>query len=148
MYQLPLKFIRVAPDLCVCATRVVAIMGIKMYQAKQTLKQERKAGTLINGAGRAAVKAILILDNGSVVSSPFSFTKLMNDLDKAISRVPGSDRISGSKVRAYDVGVEVEEEQEEQNETTDWRPQGLGEEVEDAPEEEEVPEDEDEQPDL
>lgn len=146
MYQLPLKFIRIAPDLCICATRVVAIMSGKMYQAKQILKQERKAGTLINGAGRSAVKAILILDNGAVVSSPFSVVKLMNDIDKAISKVPNSDRISGNKVRAYDIGVEAEEEEDE---TAEYLPQDMAEEEEDdADVQEEVIEDEYPQSDL
>lgn len=58
-------------------------MSTVSHQARETLKQEKRAGTLINAAGRGQTKTAVFLDNGTVIGSPFSVTKLLNDLEKA-----------------------------------------------------------------
>ena len=84
-YIVPLRFIRVSNkrsdnrqfDSCICATRIVAIMSTEIYQARKTIADERKNGTLINCCGSTKAKSAIFLDNGSVVSSPLSVKRLM-----------------------------------------------------------------------
>ena len=90
-YMLPLRFIKVSQkndgngqcDVAICATRIVAIMSTDAYQARRTIKDEKKAGTLINAAGKNAVKSAIFLDNGSVVASPLTVTRLMTAIEKS-----------------------------------------------------------------
>lgn len=58
-------------------------MSTDSYQARQTLKAEKKAGTLINAAGRAKTLSAIYLDNGTVVSSPLTVQRLLTAIDKA-----------------------------------------------------------------
>lgn len=47
-------------------------MSAETYQARRTIKEEKRAGTLINAAGRNAVKSAIFLDNGTVIASPLT----------------------------------------------------------------------------
>lgn len=76
-------FVEVSPDLSVCATRIVAIMSTNSFQARETIKAERKAGTLINGAGNQAAHACVFLDNGSVISSHYTVSQIMRLIRRA-----------------------------------------------------------------
>lgn len=86
MYQLPLVFFKCSQDTALCATRVVAITSTSAYQARQTFKQEKKSGTLLNAAGRTKTKALIYLDNGTVVASPLSIQRLLTSIEKADSK--------------------------------------------------------------
>lgn len=109
-YQLPLRFIRVSnkansefqSDVAICATRIVAMMSTESYQARETLKAERKAGTLINAAGRETAKTTIFLDNGSVIASPLSVKTLMNAIEKSNSKyiTPTSNPV---RMKVYDI---------------------------------------------
>ena len=89
--MLPLRFIKVSQkrndnelfDVAVCATRIVAIMSYDTNQARRTIKEEKKAGTLINAAGRSATKSAIFLDNGSVIASPFSVNRLLSAIERS-----------------------------------------------------------------
>lgn len=90
-YTLPLRFIKVSEnrsdnrqfDVSVCATRIVAMMSTNILQARKTISDERKNGTLINAAGLSKAKTAIFLDNGSVVASPLSVKRLMSAIGKA-----------------------------------------------------------------
>ena len=98
MYQLPLKFIEVSPDVAICATRIVAIMSTKAYQARETIKAERKAGTLINGCGNRTCETCIFLDNGSVISSPYKISRLLKKIAKATERnAKGTKNVTDAK---------------------------------------------------
>ncbi len=98
-YFLPLRFIKVGPSCAICATRVVAVLGTEVFQAREAIKQERKAKTLINAAGRDKVKSAIFLDNGTVIASTMSPKQIMNQMDKQDLRM-------NHRPRAYD-NVEV-----------------------------------------
>ena len=110
-YMLPLRFIKVSQrsgengqtDVAICATRIVAVMSTEAYQARRTIKDEKRAGTLINAAGKNAVKSAIFLDNGSVIASPLSVTRIMNAIEKSnfkeASRKRADDTI---RLRVYD----------------------------------------------
>ena len=111
-YMLPLRFIKVSQktsgneqfDVAICATRIVAIMSTETNQARRTIKEEKKAGTLINAAGRSATKSAIFLDNGSVVASPFSVNRLMSAIEKSNHKETDSKKpIQTVRLKVYDV---------------------------------------------
>lgn len=107
-YTIPLRFVRISQkhsdnkqfDVSICATRIVAIMSTEVYQARKTISDERKNGTLINGCGQARAKSAIFLDNGSVVSSPLSVKRLMSIIEKSNSK--DGTRLD-KRMRVYDV---------------------------------------------
>ena len=117
-YTLPLRFIKVSQnrsdnrqfDVSICATRIVAMMSTDIYQARKTISDERKNGTLINAAGLAKAKTAIFLDNGSVVSSPLSVGRLMSAIEKSNER--GISR-KEKRMSVYEVYDEEPEEDEQ-----------------------------------
>ena len=83
MYQLPLRFIRLSPEVAVCATRIVAIMDTASFQARETIKTERKNGTLINACGRKPAQTAVFLDNGTVIASPLTVTRILSAIERS-----------------------------------------------------------------
>ena len=93
-YMLPLKFIRVSEHMAICATRIVAIMSYKSYVCKRLIKDERTAGTLLNAAGREKVRSAIVLDNGTVIASPFDAGRILTNINHA-----GLKRTDSKKVK-------------------------------------------------
>lgn len=118
-YMLPLKFIKISNnyggnnqfDVAICATRIVAIMSTENFQARRTIKEEKRAGTLINAAGRSAVKSVIFLDNGSVAASPLSVQRLLTAIEKSNHKTADPKRVNETiRLKVYDV---VDEEPRE-----------------------------------
>ena len=119
-YMLPLKFVKIASnngnnnnqfDVAVCATRIVAIMSTETYQARRTLKEEKRAGTLINAAGRSAVKSVVFLDNGSVIASPMTVNRLLSAIEKSNYKTADPKRTNETvRLKVYDVVDETPRE--------------------------------------
>ena len=107
-YTIPLRFIRISQkhgdnrqfDVSICATRIVAIMSTQISQARKTISEERKNGTLINGCGLAKAKSAIFLDNGSVISSPLTVRRIMSLIEKSNSK--DGTRLD-KRMRVYDV---------------------------------------------
>ena len=80
-------------------------MATNAYQARIVIKDEKRAGTLINAAGRDAAKTAIFLDNGSVVASPLTVRRLMNAIERSNSKRPDVIGVPKSSVRmqVYDV---------------------------------------------
>lgn len=97
MYQLPLRFIRLSPEVAVCATRIVAIMDTVSYQARETIKTERKNGTLINACGKRSAQAAVFLDNGTVIASPLSVTRILSALERANAKQTNANKAYETK---------------------------------------------------
>lgn len=103
-YMLPLKFIRVSDQMSICATRIVAIMSTKAYQARRLIKSEKQADTLLNASGKSAVRTAIILDNGAVVASPYSIQKLLTNISKADAKSSNAKTVRLSNgLKLYDV---------------------------------------------
>ena len=117
-YMVPLNFIEISkkPRVAVCATRIVAILSTDVYQARRTIHDEKKAGSLINACGTNAAKSAIIMDNGAVASSPFTVPILMNKIEKANEAIKNS-----SKLKVYNTEdlIENEEETEEEYDEDD-----------------------------
>lgn len=106
-YYLPLRYIKVSEDVSLCATRIVAMMSTNCHQARETVKKERQNKTLINAAGRSATRTIIILDNGSVVASPFTINRLMKMIEISNGKhISGSQAYATKRMRVYDVADE------------------------------------------
>ena len=101
-YMLPLRFITVSksPRVAICATRIVTMMSTDIYQARRTIHDEKKSGTLINACGNNAAKTAILLDNGAVVASPLTISVLLNSVEK--SNEKGNAKNS-ARLRVYDV---------------------------------------------
>lgn len=101
-YMLPLRFIKVStkPTVSICATRIVAMISTESYQARRTIHDEKKSGTLINACGTSAAKTAIILDNGTVVASPLSITVLMNAIEKSNQKAVTKN---SKRLKVYDV---------------------------------------------
>jgi regulator of extracellular matrix RemA (YlzA/DUF370 family) len=67
-------------------------MSVESFQARETIKSERRAGTLINAAGGTATQTAIFMDNGSVIASPYSVTRLSNAIAKAETKF---DKLTG-----------------------------------------------------
>ena len=124
-YTIPLRFVRISQkhsdnrqfDVSICATRIVAIMSTEIYQARKTISDERKAGTLINGCGQAKAKSAIFLDNGSVISSPLTVKRLMSMIEK--SNTKANSRLD-KRMRVYDVyDGEPDKDKDEETEDVD-----------------------------
>lgn len=118
-YMLPLRFVKVSScangnnqfDVAICATRIVAIMSTDILQARRTVHEEKQAGTLINAAGRSAVKSVIFLDNGSVVASPLSVRRLMTAIEKTNYKYANGKQAKDSmRLKVYDVADEEPQE--------------------------------------
>lgn len=58
-------------------------MSTAAYQARRTITEEKKAGTLLNAAGRLPVKSVIFMDNGTVIASPKSVNSIMSAIERA-----------------------------------------------------------------
>ena len=118
-YMVPLRFIRISnkrsdnrqSDTAICATRIVAIMSTEIYQARKTITDERKNGTLINGCGLAKAKSAIFMDNGTVVSSPLSVKRLMAMIDKSSEK---SGKTMDKRMKVFDVYDDEPDEDDEE----------------------------------
>lgn len=110
-YQIPLRYIKVSDNVAICATRIVAMMSTQTRQARETMKQEKMNKNYVNGSGRLPAKTVIVLDNGTVVSSPLSIAILMQRIEKSNSKAlaPINGRTT-KRMRVYDV---IDEEPDE-----------------------------------
>lgn len=76
-------------------------MSIGSYQARRTVTEERKAGTLVNAAGKQAVQSVIFLDNGTVIASPMSVNRLLTAIERSNFK-QASTKFS-RRLKVYDV---------------------------------------------
>lgn len=113
MYMLPLRFMKVGPDVAICATRIVAIMSVNAHQAREQLRLEKKAGTLINASGRVKTKSAVYLDNGTVIASPLTVNVLMSAIERSnAKRLDVSRQSTSSRIKVYDTYDEPPDKQD------------------------------------
>ncbi len=116
-YMLPLRYVllsektidkttgeEIGADFAVCATRIVALMSKESFQARETVKKERRAGTLINAAGREKVETCVVLDNGSVIASPWTVKKIMKQIEKSNAKELKPSKANATRrLKVYEV---------------------------------------------
>ena len=90
-------------------------MSTAAYQARRTITEEKKAGTLLNAAGRLPVKSVIFLDNGTVIASPLTVTRILSAIERANSKSLKSQKASQTaRLKVYDVVDEDPNEHDEQ----------------------------------
>lgn len=97
MYQLPLRFVKLSPEVAVCATRIVAVMDTISFQARETIKTERKNGTLINACGRKPAESAVFLDNGTVVASPLTVNRILGAIERSNAKQSNPTKANETK---------------------------------------------------
>ena len=90
----------------ICATRIVAIMSIHTHQARRAVYEEKRAGTLINAAGRDSVKSVIFMDNGTVVASPLTVERLMLVIEQAGYRPHDVRKQRTHNIKVYEISDE------------------------------------------
>lgn len=58
-------------------------MDTESHQARETLKAERKNGTLVNACGKKPAKSAVFLDNGTVIASPLSANRILGAIERS-----------------------------------------------------------------
>ena len=97
MYQLPLRFVKLSPEVAICATRIVAIMDTASFQARETIKTDRKNGTLINACGRKPAETAVFLDNGTVIASPLTVTRILSAIERSNAKQSNPTKANETK---------------------------------------------------
>lgn len=97
IYQLPLRFVKLSPEVAVCATRIVAVMDTASFQARETIKTERKNGTLINACGRKPAETAVFLDNGTVIASPLTVNRILNAIERSNAKQSNPKKANETK---------------------------------------------------
>lgn len=91
-----------------CATRIVAIMDTISFQARETIKTERKNGTLINACGRKPAETAVFLDNGTVIASPLTVARIMSAIER--SNAKSTNTTNARETRRLKVYEAVDED--------------------------------------
>lgn len=102
-YMLPLRYIRVGPDVSICATKIICMMSTKCYQARQTLKAQRESRTLINACGKMKAKTAIFMDNGVVISSPLTVQRLQTAIEKSNAKDQNFTPGGSKRLKVYDI---------------------------------------------
>lgn len=91
------------------------MMSTQSFQARQTIKKQKRAGTLINACGKSAAKTAIFLDNGTVISSPLTVTRLLTAIEKHTARAYGSPSVKDqhNKLRVYESNIQQTQEYED-----------------------------------
>lgn len=91
-YMIPLAFVRISPYMSICATRMVGMVSTDTLLGRRLIKEERKAKTLLNGAGKDPVKSAIIMDNGTIVASSYSIDMIKRNIVMANNKILGIKR--------------------------------------------------------
>lgn len=113
LYQIPLRYVKLSEDVAVCATRIVAIMSTAAHQARETIKTEKRNGTLVNACGRKPAESAVFLDNGTVIASPLTVNRILGAIERSNAKQVKS--IQANETRRLKVYEAVDESPDEKN---------------------------------
>ena len=108
LYQIPLRYVKLSEDVAVCATRIVAIMSTAAHQARETIKTEKRNGTLVNACGRKPAESAVFLDNGTVIASPLTVNRILGAIERSNAKQVKS--VQANETRRLKVYEAVDEE--------------------------------------
>lgn len=113
LYQIPLRYVKLSEDVAVCATRIVAIMSTAAHQARETIKTEKRNGTLVNACGRKPAESAVFLDNGTVIASPLTVNRILGAIERSNAKQVKS--IQANETRRLKVYEAIDESPDEEN---------------------------------
>lgn len=94
-------------------------MDTASFQARETIKTERKNGTLINACGRKPAETAVFLDNGTVIASPLTVTRILSAIERSNAKQSNPTKANETKrLKVYeavdeDPNPEWDEEEDE-----------------------------------
>jgi hypothetical protein len=94
-------------------------MDTAAYQARETIKTERKNGTLINACGRRPAETAVFLDNGTVVASPLTVNRILSAIERSNAKQTSPTKANETRrLKVYeavdeDPDIELDEEVDE-----------------------------------
>lgn len=97
LYQIPLRYVKLSEDVAVCATRIVAIMSTAAHQARETIKTEKRNGTLVNACGRKPAESAVFLDNGTVIASPLTVNRILGAIERSNAKQSNPTKANETK---------------------------------------------------
>ena len=112
LYQIPLRYVKLSEDVAVCATRIVAIMSTAAHQARETIKTEKRSGTLVNACGRKPAESAVFLDNGTVIASPLTVNRILGAIERSNAKQVKS--IQANETRRLKVYEAIDESPDEE----------------------------------
>lgn len=93
--------------MAVCATRIIAIMSTAAHQARETIKSEKRNGTLVNACGRKPAQSAVFLDNGTVIASPLTVNRILGAIERSNAKQTKQMQANETKrLKVYDVADE------------------------------------------
>lgn len=84
-YFLPLRMLKIGPEISIPIHRITLIGSINSYALRTLVLEHKKRKTLINASGREQTKSVVLLDNGAVCTSSYTantLNKKVNDLQR------------------------------------------------------------------
>ena len=89
-------------------------MSTAAHQARETIKQEKKNGTLINASGKKPTKTAVFLDNGTVIASPLSVARILSAIERSNIKQINTQANATKRLTVYDVADEEPDEEYDQ----------------------------------
>lgn len=78
-----LRFVSLGFDHVVCANRVWAVVQPNRAQSKRLMARAKSEGTYLDWTCTKKMKALVLLDNGYVIGSPFSVSTIYGRLRRS-----------------------------------------------------------------
>lgn len=105
-YQVPLRFIRIAPNTAICATRIVCLLDSNSSYGYDILRREKQNKTLVNCTGKRKTRTLIVMDSGTVIAAPYTVSEILKRIENA-----DTDFLKGKvsttrppkRLRVYDV---------------------------------------------
>ena len=94
-------------------TRIVAIMSTAAHQARETIKTEKRNGTLVNACGRKPAESAVFLYNGTVIASPLTVNRILGAIERSNAKQVKS--IQANETRRLKVYEAIDESPDEEN---------------------------------
>ena len=82
-YFVPLKYALIGKGIAVCVTRIVTLLSMDAHMTQKLYKKEKLANTLINASGRDKTRSLVVMDNGSVIGTNYSVSRLLKAIENA-----------------------------------------------------------------
>lgn len=105
----PLRFIKVGPDFSVPIHRIVGISEITSYSTQQLIAEQKKNKTLISATKKFRTKCVVILDNGTVITSPYTMSTITKKINEMQTYDINNDNIKITKKSKTIKDVEINE---------------------------------------
>lgn len=90
-------------------------MSTAAHQARETIKTEKRNGTLINACGRRPAESAVFLDNGTVIASPLTVNRILGAIERSNAKQVKPVKVNETKrLKVYEAVDELPDESVDQ----------------------------------